>query len=361
MDATHLALLLVAIGVVAFLLLLGWPCGRLRLHRLARARPSDGSADRAPSLTFWSPRSARFNFGRPVISAGDYFGPSSCSQSRLLILAVTCNCGHNIKNLIGLVLLFSAVPLFFRRGDPQEVEPPSPSAAISLGGIIGLLSGLTGTGGGIFLTPAPLFFRWARNPPSGCRFGGLHPRQFDRRSGWVFHREPVFAFPRSDSRRGSGNRRRTRFSFRQSPISSAHDFVSPGDRAHHRGNEAHLDPLNWRDGRRPVRDSNGDGTAVIPPPQSLHLRRAESPGRSRASTDSSGDLKPESHPPDGEAGEGTLRHQIDVASVRKARDFFLPIETIAPPGATVVRPSGGSGAHAAFADAQSHPPPGSIP
>jgi uncharacterized protein len=39
---------------------------------------------------------------------------------------------------------------------------PSPSAAISLGGIIGLLSGLTGTGGGIFLTPALLFFRWAR-------------------------------------------------------------------------------------------------------------------------------------------------------------------------------------------------------
>jgi uncharacterized membrane protein YfcA len=80
-----------------------------------------------------------------------------------------------LRILIGLVLLFSAVRLFFRRGDPQEVEAPSPSAAISLGGLIGLLSGLTGTGGGIFLTPALLFFdgpKSARRPP------------FQRSSSW---------------------------------------------------------------------------------------------------------------------------------------------------------------------------------
>lgn len=67
-----------------------------------------------------------------------------------------------LRILIGLVLLFSAVRLFFRRGDPPEIESPAPVAALSLGGLIGLLSGLTGTGGGIFLTPALLFFRWAR-------------------------------------------------------------------------------------------------------------------------------------------------------------------------------------------------------
>jgi hypothetical protein len=67
-----------------------------------------------------------------------------------------------LRILIGLVLLFSAGRLFFRRNDPQDLQSPSPSAAISLGGIIGLLSGLTGTGGGIFLTPTLLFFRWAR-------------------------------------------------------------------------------------------------------------------------------------------------------------------------------------------------------
>jgi uncharacterized membrane protein YfcA len=66
-----------------------------------------------------------------------------------------------LKILIGLVLLFSAVRLIFRRDDPPEVSPPSPPTAIGVGAAIGFLSGLTGTGGGIFLTPTLLFFRWA--------------------------------------------------------------------------------------------------------------------------------------------------------------------------------------------------------
>jgi uncharacterized membrane protein YfcA len=67
-----------------------------------------------------------------------------------------------LRILIGLVLLFSAVRLFFRRSDPEDLQSPAPPAAIGIGAMIGLLSGLTGTGGGIFLTPALLFFRWAR-------------------------------------------------------------------------------------------------------------------------------------------------------------------------------------------------------
>lgn len=67
-----------------------------------------------------------------------------------------------LKILIGLVLLFSAARLIFRRGDPPDVFPPSASAAIGVGAGIGFLSGLTGTGGGIFLTPLLLLCRWAR-------------------------------------------------------------------------------------------------------------------------------------------------------------------------------------------------------
>jgi uncharacterized membrane protein YfcA len=40
--------------------------------------------------------------------------------------------------------------------------------AIILGGAIGLLSGLTGTGGGIFLTPILLVFQWARIRPAAA-------------------------------------------------------------------------------------------------------------------------------------------------------------------------------------------------
>ena len=66
-----------------------------------------------------------------------------------------------LKILIGLVLLFSAVRLIFRRFDPPAVISPSPSTAIGVGAGIGFLSGLTGTGGGIFLTPLLLFCQWA--------------------------------------------------------------------------------------------------------------------------------------------------------------------------------------------------------
>jgi uncharacterized membrane protein YfcA len=65
------------------------------------------------------------------------------------------------KMLIGTVLLFSAVRLFFRQGDPPDVKPPPVPFSIGLGAGIGFLSGLTGTGGGIFLTPLLLLCRWA--------------------------------------------------------------------------------------------------------------------------------------------------------------------------------------------------------
>src|SRR5436853_3071703 len=67
-----------------------------------------------------------------------------------------------LRILIGLVLLFSAARLIFRRGDPDETVPPSKTTAIGVGAGLGFLSGLTGTGGGIFLTPLILFYQWAK-------------------------------------------------------------------------------------------------------------------------------------------------------------------------------------------------------
>jgi uncharacterized protein len=67
-----------------------------------------------------------------------------------------------LKTLIGIVLLLSAARLFFRRGDPPDIHPPARPLSIGVGGAIGFLSGLTGTGGGIFLTPLLLFCHWAK-------------------------------------------------------------------------------------------------------------------------------------------------------------------------------------------------------
>src|SRR5438132_2282632 len=69
--------------------------------------------------------------------------------------------GVFLRILIGIVLLFSAARLVFRRSDPPQTFPPSRPIAVSVGAGLGFLAGLTGTGGGIFLTPLLLFCRWA--------------------------------------------------------------------------------------------------------------------------------------------------------------------------------------------------------
>jgi uncharacterized protein len=48
--------------------------------------------------------------------------------------------------------------------DPREApqtRPPQLPVALISGGVLGLLAGLTGTGGGIFLTPLMILMRWA--------------------------------------------------------------------------------------------------------------------------------------------------------------------------------------------------------
>src|SRR5205823_4532220 len=50
-----------------------------------------------------------------------------------------------LRILIGVVLLFSAARLIFRRRDPEQATLPSKPVAIGVGGGLGFLSGLTGT------------------------------------------------------------------------------------------------------------------------------------------------------------------------------------------------------------------------
>jgi hypothetical protein len=71
--------------------------------------------------------------------------------------------GALYRPLIGLVLLFAAVQLFLftKRTAHIAIRPVPIPIAVSLGAGIGLLSGLTGVGGGIFLSPLLLFMGWA--------------------------------------------------------------------------------------------------------------------------------------------------------------------------------------------------------
>lgn len=69
---------------------------------------------------------------------------------------------HVFKVLVGIVLLLSALRLLARPSTDEVAHAPSRPVALSVGGALGLLAGLTGTGGGIFLTPLLLFMKWAR-------------------------------------------------------------------------------------------------------------------------------------------------------------------------------------------------------
>jgi uncharacterized protein len=70
---------------------------------------------------------------------------------------------HWFKILVGLVLLYSAVRFLFEaKTDEREINVPAKPLALATGAGLGLLSGLTGTGGGIFLTPLMIFFRWSK-------------------------------------------------------------------------------------------------------------------------------------------------------------------------------------------------------
>ncbi|MES2467830.1 MAG: sulfite exporter TauE/SafE family protein [Verrucomicrobiota bacterium] len=72
------------------------------------------------------------------------------------------------KGLVGVVLIFSAVRFFWRPADDSVQQPPSLPGSLLLGAGMGLLAGLTGTGGGIFLTPLLLMMRWAQAKPAAA-------------------------------------------------------------------------------------------------------------------------------------------------------------------------------------------------
>jgi len=67
------------------------------------------------------------------------------------------------KSVVGIVLLYSAVRLFWSAGsaDTKATSLVPIWVALIVGAAIGLLSGLTGVGGGIFLSPVLLLMHWA--------------------------------------------------------------------------------------------------------------------------------------------------------------------------------------------------------
>jgi len=72
--------------------------------------------------------------------------------------------GSAYKVLVGLVLLYAGWQLWWSARAGEELRPPRPlpvALAMGIGAVLGVLSGLTGVGGGIFLSPILLLTGWA--------------------------------------------------------------------------------------------------------------------------------------------------------------------------------------------------------
>jgi hypothetical protein len=72
--------------------------------------------------------------------------------------------GQAYKVLVGVVLIYAAWQLWrsARAGaEMRELRQPPLAAAMAIGGAMGLLAGLTGVGGGIFLSPLLIMLGWA--------------------------------------------------------------------------------------------------------------------------------------------------------------------------------------------------------
>lgn len=62
--------------------------------------------------------------------------------------------------LIGIALLLAMWRLLWEGQDCEQTKQPDLRTVLPVGAVLGLVSGLTGVGGGIFLSPLLLLFRW---------------------------------------------------------------------------------------------------------------------------------------------------------------------------------------------------------
>src|SRR5437773_1585031 len=164
MDTTHIILLFLTVGLIAFLYSSVGHAGAsgyiatMTLFGIAPTviRPT------ALVLNILVASIGTFQFWRAGYFSWNLFWPFALLSIPAAYLGGYLQPSASVlKILIGVVLLLSAARLLVRRSDPPQTSPPSQPVAMSVGAALGFLAGLTGTGGGIFLTPVLLFCRWA--------------------------------------------------------------------------------------------------------------------------------------------------------------------------------------------------------
>jgi len=106
---------------------------------------------------------AVFKFYRAGAFSWTLFLPLSISAIPAAFIGGTLSLpSHIYKPVIGAVLLIAAWHVFShaKRLDNEILKKVSAPILVGVGASLGLLSGLTGIGGGVFLSPLLLFFKW---------------------------------------------------------------------------------------------------------------------------------------------------------------------------------------------------------
>ena len=115
------------------------------------------------SIAFWRFRSAGHFDARIFLSLAMTSVPLAWLGSRMHLT------GRVYGVVLGVTLAVAGVLLFLRpAADAVEtVRRPQAPLALGVGGVLGLLAGLTGIGGGVFLTPLLIFLHWTPAKTAG--------------------------------------------------------------------------------------------------------------------------------------------------------------------------------------------------
>lgn len=106
---------------------------------------------------------AAFQFYKAGFFRWSLFWPFACTSIPFAYIGGHLTLPVEVYRIaIGITLLFSAMRLLIRAPlQKNEIRHPSTGVSLSVGAILGLISGLIGVGGGIFLSPLLILMGWA--------------------------------------------------------------------------------------------------------------------------------------------------------------------------------------------------------
>lgn len=118
-------------------------------------RPAALSMNLAVSSVVW------WRLNRAGHFRTDLFWPFAITSVPLAFVGGTLQLATFWYNLlVGIALLIAALRLLLRSSELQKQRSPQHGPALMYGAGLGLVSGITGVGGGIFLSPLLLFLGW---------------------------------------------------------------------------------------------------------------------------------------------------------------------------------------------------------